>query len=82
VLNLGAGGGGVDAAHVNNIVAAVFYGVFGVTGTFGGSTLNTLGPRYTLMVCPSPLCQKKGLTYVLADRCLWIPILHLRSMVL
>ncbi|KIX99216.1 uncharacterized protein Z520_04792 [Fonsecaea multimorphosa CBS 102226] len=50
VLNLGAGGGGVDAAHVNNIVAAVFYGVFGVTGTFGGSTLNTLGPRYTLMI--------------------------------
>jgi hypothetical protein len=81
VLNLGAGGGGVDAAHVNNIVAAVFYGVFGVTGTFGGSTLNTLGPRYTLMVCPPPLVPEKGADLWPADRCLWIPILHLRPLV-
>jgi MFS family permease len=50
VLNLGAGGGGPDAAHVNDIVAACLYSIFAVMGFFGGSTLNTIGPRYTMMI--------------------------------
>jgi len=50
VLNLGAGGAQADAAHVNNIVAACLYAVFAVSEVFGGSTLNVIGPRYTMMI--------------------------------
>ncbi|KAK4936650.1 hypothetical protein LTR10_022502 [Elasticomyces elasticus] len=50
VLNLGAGGAQADSAHVNNIVAASLYSIFGVVAFFAGSILNKLGPRYTMMI--------------------------------
>ncbi|KAI1623022.1 hypothetical protein EDD37DRAFT_633617 [Exophiala viscosa] len=50
VLNLGAGGAQADSAHINNIVAASLYSIFGVVAFFAGSVLNKLGPRYTMMI--------------------------------
>ena len=50
IVSLGAGGGKPNSTHIFNIISACLYGIFGVTGFFGGSVINTIGPRYTMMV--------------------------------
>ncbi|KAJ5438518.1 membrane transporter [Penicillium daleae] len=48
VIGLGAGGGKPSSAHVATITYTSIYAVFAVTGFFGGSIMNTIGPRRTM----------------------------------
>ncbi|QKX56317.1 uncharacterized protein TRUGW13939_03418 [Talaromyces rugulosus] len=50
VIGLGAGGGKASSAHVATITYTSIYAVFAVTGFFGGSIMNTLGPRWTMTI--------------------------------
>ncbi|OAA71716.1 hypothetical protein LEL_08951 [Akanthomyces lecanii RCEF 1005] len=50
VIGLGAGGGKPSSAHVSTIVYTSIYAVFSVTGFFGGSVMNTIGPKLTMTV--------------------------------
>ena len=45
---LGAGGGRPSSQHVAAETNAILYALFTVTGVFGGSVMNTIGPRITL----------------------------------
>ncbi|OJJ45198.1 hypothetical protein ASPZODRAFT_2109441 [Penicilliopsis zonata CBS 506.65] len=47
---LGAGGGKSTSVEMNNIVSSVNYGVFTVTGFFGGSIINRFGPRWSILL--------------------------------
>ncbi|KAH8696173.1 membrane transporter [Talaromyces proteolyticus] len=48
ILGLGAGGAQPSSAHVTTTAYATLYAVFTVTGFFGGSVMNTVGPRWTM----------------------------------
>ncbi|THX36900.1 hypothetical protein D6D10_06291 [Aureobasidium pullulans] len=48
LVGLGAGGGSPSAAHYNVITYTTLYAVFTISGFFGGSILNTLGPQWTM----------------------------------
>ncbi|KAH0334983.1 membrane transporter, partial [Aureobasidium melanogenum] len=48
LVGLGAGGGSPSAAHYNVITYTTLYAVFTVSGFFGGSIMNTLGPKWTM----------------------------------
>ncbi|KFY04164.1 hypothetical protein V491_09445 [Pseudogymnoascus sp. VKM F-3775] len=50
VIGLGAGGGKPESAHVATIVYTSIYAVFTLTGFFGGSIMNTIGPKWTMSV--------------------------------
>ncbi|KAH8694312.1 membrane transporter [Talaromyces proteolyticus] len=50
VIGLGAGGGKPSSAHVATITYTSIYAIFAVTGFFGGSIMNTLGPRWTMTI--------------------------------
>jgi hypothetical protein len=52
VIGLGAGGGKPSSAHVATIVYTSIYAVFTLTGFFGGSVMNTIGPKWTMTVSP------------------------------
>lgn len=47
---LGAGGGSPSAAHYNVITYTTLYAVFTMSGFFGGSIMNTIGPKWTMTV--------------------------------
>ncbi|KAH8549485.1 hypothetical protein BGW37DRAFT_469008 [Umbelopsis sp. PMI_123] len=48
LTGLGAGGGKPTAQQVASTTNAVLYALFTCTGFFGGTLLNTIGPKYTL----------------------------------
>ncbi|KAF5598145.1 hypothetical protein FPANT_3909 [Fusarium pseudoanthophilum] len=48
ILGLGAGGAQPSSAHVTTTAYATLYAVFTFTGFFGGSVMNTIGPRLTM----------------------------------
>ncbi|KAF7556673.1 hypothetical protein G7Z17_g1267 [Cylindrodendrum hubeiense] len=48
ILGLGAGGAQPSSAHVTTTAYATLYAVFTFTGFFGGSIMNTIGPRLTM----------------------------------
>ncbi|OKP11996.1 hypothetical protein PENSUB_2459 [Penicillium subrubescens] len=50
LAGLGAGGGKPSSAHVATITYTSIYAVFAVTGFFGGSIMNTIGPRWTMTI--------------------------------
>ncbi|KAF4977215.1 hypothetical protein FZEAL_6243 [Fusarium zealandicum] len=50
LTGLGAGGGQPGAADVANKTNAILYGLMAFIGLFGGSILNTLRPKLSLMV--------------------------------
>ncbi|KAF5556146.1 hypothetical protein FMEXI_1279 [Fusarium mexicanum] len=50
VLGLGAGGAQPSSAHVITTAYAMLYAVFTFAGFFGGSIMNTIGPRLTMAV--------------------------------
>lgn len=47
---MGAGGGQPASADVANYTNAILYGLFALTGLFGGSILNILRPKLSLMI--------------------------------
>jgi len=50
LTGLGAGGGQSSSADVANKTNAILYGLFALVGLFGGTILNILGPRLSLMI--------------------------------
>lgn len=56
-IGLGAGGGKPESAHVATIVYTSIYAVFTLTGFFGGSIMNTIGPKWTMSVSSGRLCR-------------------------
>ncbi|KAG8418680.1 hypothetical protein J3459_012136 [Metarhizium acridum] len=64
LTGLGAGGGQPSSADVANKTDALLYGLFALVGPFGGTILNMLRPKLSLMVgsvgCP---CSVGGLWY-------------------
>jgi hypothetical protein len=48
LTGLGAGGGGPDAQQVASTTNAILYALFTMTGFFGGSVINMIGPKITL----------------------------------
>lgn len=50
ILSLGAGGGKASSLRVSDISNSVLYALLFLVGMCGGSILNILGPRLTLMV--------------------------------
>jgi hypothetical protein len=50
LVGLGAGGSSPSAAHYSIITYTTLYAVFTVSGFFGGSVMNMLGPRWTMVV--------------------------------
>ncbi|KAL4778894.1 major facilitator superfamily domain-containing protein [Aspergillus varians] len=50
MTGLGAGGVHPSYIHITDAGNVVLYCIFGVAGVFGGSIINQLGPRITLMV--------------------------------
>lgn len=49
-IGLGAGGGKPSSIQVATTTNAVLYTIFTFVGFFGGSILNTFGPKITYMV--------------------------------
>lgn len=50
LTGLGAGGGRPGSADVANQTNAILYGLFALMGIFGGSILNILRPKLSLMI--------------------------------
>lgn len=54
-LGLGAGGGKASSAEVSTATYTTLYAVFALSGFFGGSIMNTIGPKWTMTVISSNL---------------------------
>ncbi|KAH8694054.1 major facilitator superfamily domain-containing protein [Talaromyces proteolyticus] len=50
LTGLGAGGGKPSSQTVAANVNAILYGIFFVTGWFGGTIMNLIGPNYTMLL--------------------------------
>lgn len=50
LTGLGAGGGKPESQQVAASVNAILYGVFFLTGWFAGTTMNLIGPNYTVFI--------------------------------
>lgn len=50
MTGLGAGGAHPENIHTTDTGNVVLYCMFGLSGTFGGSLINQVGPRITLMI--------------------------------
>ena len=50
LTGLGAGGGKPSSQQVAANVNAILYGVFFLTGWFGGAVFNLIGPRWTVLL--------------------------------
>jgi hypothetical protein len=50
LTGLGAGGGKPSSQSVAANVNAILYGIFFITGWFSGTTMNLIGPNYTVFL--------------------------------
>ncbi|KAH8699180.1 membrane transporter [Talaromyces proteolyticus] len=50
VIGLGAGGGKASSAQVSTATYTTLYAVFALSGFFGGSIMNTIGPKWTMTI--------------------------------
>ncbi|KAJ6140022.1 membrane transporter [Penicillium samsonianum] len=76
VIGLGAGGGKPSSAHVATITYTTIYAVFAVTGFFGGSIMNTIGPKWTMTIgCLGYPIYVASLWYYDATGNQWFPLM-------
>jgi hypothetical protein len=65
-LGLGAGGGKASSAEVSTATYTTLYAVFALSGFFGGSIMNTIGPKWTMTVISSNIYHNfpQGTIYI------------------
>lgn len=76
LTGLGAGGGQPSSADVANKTNAILYGLFALVGLFGGTILNILRPKLSLMIGSIGYpCYVGGLWYYDRTGNAWFPLL-------